>query len=81
MELLIVIIVVVYLAKNAKGRAVIDNLGDTAVELSAASKSAATALHRQCDELMNNEEAAAATAKAKAKLNKAKSVDNYDDAE
>lgn len=88
-SIIIIIIIVAYLSKNKKGKQILDNVGDTAVELSAASKSAATALHKQCDELLMSDEEAEAKSKAvkaklaaaKAKAKKAETVDNYEDAE
>lgn len=84
-SLLIIIIVLVYLAKNSKGKQFMDHCGNTMVNLSAAADDASAALHKQCHELlMTNEEAAEAKARAKAKIakaSKAKTVDNYDDAE
>lgn len=84
-SILILIVVLFYLMKNAKGREVIDHLGNAAVNVAASADSASAALRKQCDELlMNDEEAAAAKARAKAKIakaSKAKTVDNYDDAE
>lgn len=50
--LIIIAIALVYLTKNSRGKQVLDNFGDAAVEISAAAKSASTALHKQCDELL-----------------------------
>jgi hypothetical protein len=84
-SVLVIIIVLVYVTKNAKGKQVVEHLGNTAVNLAASADDASAALHKQCHELlMSNEEAEAAKAKAKAKIakaSKAKTVDNYDDAE
>lgn len=82
----IFVIVLAYFMKNTKGKAVIDNLGETAVHLSSAANKASAALERQCNELlMSDEEAKAKSEAVKAKLaaaSKAKVVeDNYDDAE
>lgn len=88
MELLPVIILIValgYLTKNSRGKQILDNVGDTAVELSAAAKSASTALHKQCDELLqpdSDEDKAALKAKikpAKAKAAK-KDLEDLEDA-
>lgn len=78
----ILVIVLAYLMKNTKGKAVIDNLGETAVHLSSAANKASAALERQCDELLSDEKVNEAKARAKAKLAKAKAVaEDYDDAE
>lgn len=77
----ILVIVLAYLMKNTKGKAVIDNLGETAVHLSSAANKASAALERQCDELLSDERVAEAKAKAKAKLAEAETVaeDDYSD--
>ena len=93
-SLLIIAIVLVYLTKNNRGKQVLNNFGDAAVEVSAATKSAATALHRQCDELLSDSEAEALkaevmaemaeeakTAKPKAAKKAKKYVEDLDDAE
>ena len=78
-------VILVYFTKNAKGKEIVNNVGDTAVHLSAAANKASEALERQCNEpLMSDEEAASKAKAAKAKIakaSKAKTVDNYDDAE
>lgn len=84
--LLIVIIVIIYLTKNEKGKRFVDHCGNTAVNLAASADDASKALHRQCQELLLSDEEAEEKSKAvKAKLAaaaKAKVVeDNYDDAE
>lgn len=84
-SLLIIAIVLVYVTKNAKGKQVVEHCGNTMVHLAASADKASAALERQCDELlMSDAEAEAAKARAKAKIakaSKAKTVDNYDDAE
>lgn len=84
-SVLVIIIILVYVTKNAKGKQVVEHLGNTAVNLAASADDASAALHKQCHELlMTNEEAVEAKARAKAKIakaSKAKTVDNYDDAE
>lgn len=67
-SIIIIAIILVYLMKNTKGKQILDNFGDAAVEVSAATKSAATALHRQCDELLSDEEAEALAAEVKASM-------------
>lgn len=83
-SVLVIIIVLVYVTKNAKGKQVVEHLGNTAVNLAASADDASAALHKQCHELlMTNEEAAEAKTRAKAKIAKAKKVvaEDYDDAE
>lgn len=79
----IIVIALVYLSKNDKGKQVVNHLGNTAVNLAASADDASAALHKQCHELlMTDAEAEAAKAKAKAKIAKAKTVDeDLDDAE
>jgi hypothetical protein len=82
-SLLIIIVALVYLAKNSKGKQFMDHCGNTMVNLSAAADDASAALHKQCHELLSDEAAAKAKAEAKAKIAKAKKVvaEDYDDAE
>lgn len=85
-SIFVIVIVIIYLSKNEKGKAVVNHFGNTAVHLAASADKASAALERQCDELLlSDEEAAAAKSIAKAKLAKAKTkktvVDDYDDAE
>lgn len=82
-SIFVIVIALVYLSKNSKGKQFVDHCGNTMVNLSAAADDASAALQKQCHELlMTNEEAAAAKTVAKAKIAKAKTVvDNYDDAE
>lgn len=82
--IIIIAIVVIYATKNEKGREVVNNLGDTAVHLSASASKASAALEKQCDELlMSDAEVEAVKAKTKAKLAKASKAkvveENYDD--
>lgn len=84
-SIIILGIIIIYLSKNEKGKQITEHVGDTAVHLAASANKASAALERQCDELLlNDEEAAAAKACAKAKIaktSKAKAVVNdYDDA-
>lgn len=67
-SIIIIAIVLVYLTKNNRGKQVLNNFGDAAVEVSAATKSAATALHRQCDELLSDKEAEALKAEVQAAM-------------
>ena len=81
-SVLILIVVLVYLTKNTKGKAVMDHLGNTAVNLAASADDASAALHKQCHELlMSDEEAEAAKARVKAKLaaEKADNIADYSD--
>lgn len=81
-SLLIIIVALVYLAKNSKGKQFMDHCGNTMVNLSAAADDASAALQKQCHELlMSDEQAEAAKAKAKVKLTKAETVaeDDYSD--
>lgn len=83
-SLLIIVIVIIYATKNAKGKQVVEHCGNTMVHLAASADKASAALEKQCDELlMSDEEATAAKTRAKAKIAKAKKVvtEDYDDAE
>ena len=80
-SILILVIAVIYLTKNAKGKQVVEHLGNTAVNLAASADDASAALHKQCRELlMTDEEATEAKAHAKAKLQKAEAIaEDYSD--
>lgn len=71
MEFVILIIVVVFAMKSAKGRAIVDETAETAVILSRTARKGASALEKQVDGLMNDEEIEAKSNAAKAKLAKA----------
>ena len=79
----VIVIALVYLSKNDKGKQVVNHLGNTAVNLAASADDASAALHKQCHELLSDEAAAKAKAEAKAKIAKAEKVvaEDYDDAE
>lgn len=80
-SLLIIIVALVYLTKNSKGKQFMDHCGNTMVNLSAAADDASAALHKQCHELLSDEAAAAAKTVAKAKIAKAETIaeDDYSD--
>lgn len=81
-SLLVIAIVIIYLSKNEKGKAVVNHFGNTAVHLAASADKASAALERQCDELlMSDEEAAEAKIRAKAKIAKAKAKKDLEDLE
>lgn len=66
--LLLILVALVYLTKNAKGKAVVDHLGNTAVHLAASADKASAALERQCDELLSDKEAEALKAEVQASM-------------
>ena len=81
-SIIILVVVLIYLMKNSKGKEIINHVGNAAVNVAASADSASAALRKQCDELLlSDEEAAAAKIRAKAKIAKAKATADYSDAE
>lgn len=80
----IVIVVIIYLSKNERGKRITNHVGGAVEHLAASADKAAEALERQCDELLQPD-TPEEKAELKAKLSKVKTstkavVNDYDDA-
>ena len=64
----ILVIVLIFLMKNEKGRKVVDHFGNTAVHIAASADKASAALERPCDELLSDKEAEALKAEVQASM-------------
>lgn len=67
-SIIILVIVLIFLMKNEKGRKVVDHFGNTAVHIAASADKASAALERQCDELLSDKEAEALKAEVMADM-------------
>lgn len=76
----ILVIILIFLMKNEKGKKVVHHFGNAAVHVAASADKATAALERQCDELLSDTEAEESKKALKAKIAKAKTVaDDFSD--
>lgn len=68
LAIIVIIIVLVYVTKNEKGKKVVDHFGNAAVHIAASADKASAALERQCDELLSDKEAEALKAEVQASM-------------